>query len=114
VASNLAGDGHPRRAQAPPDRLKTPEGRKLYGLRKATIEPAIGVIKQVMGSRQFLLRGVRAVKGEWSLVSSAFNLKRMHRLYVSAWTAKGGSPFRPVFRYSNGLSDILFYSARSF
>jgi len=65
-------------------RLKTPEGRKIYGRRKATIEPAIGVIKQVMGFRQFLLRGLRAVKGEWSLVSSAFNLKRMHRLYVSA------------------------------
>ena len=65
-------------------RLKTPEGRKLYGRRKATIEPAIGVIKQVMGFRQFLLRGFRAVKGEWSLVSSAFNLKRMHQLYVLA------------------------------
>jgi transposase len=65
-------------------RLKTPEGRKLYGRRKATIEPAFGVIKQVMGFRQFLLRGVRAAKCEWSLVCSAFNLKRMHRLYVSA------------------------------
>jgi len=52
--------------------------------RKATIEPAFGVIKQVMGFRQFLLRGLRAVKGEWSLVSSAFNLKRIHRLYVTA------------------------------
>ena len=65
-------------------RLKPPEGRKLYGRRKATIEPAFGVIKQVMGFRHFLLRGLRAVKGEWSLVSSAFNLKRMHRLYVLA------------------------------
>jgi hypothetical protein len=37
-----------------------------------------------MGSRQFLLRGLRAVKGEWSLASSAFNLKRIHRLYVLA------------------------------
>lgn len=65
-------------------RLKTPEGRNLYGRRKATIEPAFGVIKQVMGFRQFLLRGLRAVKGEWNLVSSAFNLKRIHRLYVLA------------------------------
>jgi len=65
-------------------RLKTPEGRNLYDRRKATIEPAFGVIKQVMGFRQFLLRGLRAVKGEWSLVSSAFKLKRIRRLYVLA------------------------------
>jgi hypothetical protein len=64
--------------------LKTPEGRKTYGRRKATIDLAFGVIKQVMGFRQFLLRGLRAVKGEWTLVSSAFNLKRIHRLYVTA------------------------------
>ena len=65
-------------------RLKTPEGRKPYDRRKATIEPAFGVNKQAMGFRRFPLRGLQAVKGEWSLVSPPFNLKRMHRLYVSA------------------------------
>jgi hypothetical protein len=63
-------------------RLKMPEGRKIYGRRKATIDLAFGVIKEVMGFRQFLLRGLRAVKGELSPVSSAFNVKRIHRLYV--------------------------------
>jgi transposase len=61
-------------------RLSTPAGRKIYGQRKGKIEPVFGVIKQVMGFRQFLLRGVDAVRGEWSLVCSAFNLKRMHKL----------------------------------
>ena len=48
-------------------RLKTSEGKKLYAKRKSTIEPVFGVIKHVMGFRQFL-RGVGAVQGEWNLV----------------------------------------------
>lgn len=61
-------------------RLKTREGRQRYGRRKCTVEPVFGIIKQVMGFRQFLLRGLNAVTGEWKLVTLAFNLKRMHRL----------------------------------
>jgi hypothetical protein len=38
-------------------------------------EPVLGIIKEVMGFRRFLLRGLKAVKGEWRLVSLAFNLK---------------------------------------
>lgn len=58
-------------------RLKTIQGRKLYGLRKQTVEPVFGIIKSVMGFRQFLLRGLPAVRGEWSLVTMAWNIKRM-------------------------------------
>ena len=58
-------------------RLKTLQGRKLYGLRKHTVEPVFGIIKSVMGFRQFLLRGLAAVRGEWSLVTMAWNIKRM-------------------------------------
>jgi transposase len=58
-------------------RLKTIHGRKLYGLRKQTVEPVFGIIKSVMGFRQFLLRGLDAVRGEWSLVTMAWNIKRM-------------------------------------
>jgi transposase len=61
-------------------RLQTRRGRKLYALRKCTVEPVIGVIKQVMKFRQFLLRGIAAVRGEWSLVCLAWNLKRMNVL----------------------------------
>jgi transposase len=63
-------------------RLATPEGKKLYGLRKQTPEPVFGIIKSVMGFRQFLLRGLDKVKGEWSLVTMAWNIKRMFAL---AW-----------------------------
>jgi transposase len=58
-------------------RLKTRKGRKLYGKRKQTVEPVFGIIKSVMRFRQFLLRGLAAVRGEWTLVTMAWNIKRM-------------------------------------
>jgi transposase len=61
-------------------RLATPEGRQLYGLRKQTPEPVFGIIKAVMGFRQFSLRGLDKVKGEWNLVAMAWNIKRMFAL----------------------------------
>jgi len=64
-------------------RLKTPEGKKLYGLRKHTPEPVFGIIKSALGFRQFLLRGLNNVRGEWSLVTMAWNMKRMFVLAVT-------------------------------
>ncbi len=61
-------------------RLGTPEGRALYALRKQTPEPVFGIIKSVMGFRQFSLRGLEQVKGEWNLVTLAWNIKRMFAL----------------------------------
>ncbi len=58
-------------------RLKTKAGRALYALRKQTVEPVFGIIKSVMGFRQFSLRGLKKVTGEWTLVCLAWNLKRM-------------------------------------
>ncbi len=64
-------------AQAMSHRLKTKAGRALYALRKQTVEPVFGIIKSVLGFRQFSLRGLDQVRGEWSLVCLAWNLKRM-------------------------------------
>jgi transposase len=61
-------------------RLKTPEGRKLYALRKQTPEPVFGAIKAAMGFRQFSMRGLEKARGEWSLVAMAWNVKRMFAL----------------------------------
>ena len=61
-------------------KLQTEIGQAIYGLRKQTVEPVIGVIKEVLGFRQFSLRGLGAVTGEWGLVCLAFNLKRWHTL----------------------------------
>jgi len=61
-------------------RLKTREGRKLYALRKQTPEPVFGIIKSVMGFRQFSLRGIEKVRGEWDLVTMTWNIRRMFTL----------------------------------
>jgi hypothetical protein len=61
-------------------KLQTDIGKAIYGLRKCTVEPVIGIIKEVLGFRQFSLRGLAAAAGEWCLVCLAFNLKRLHAL----------------------------------
>src|SRR3954453_23584474 len=71
---------NPTPVEAMVHRLTTPEGRKLYAQRKHTPEPVFGIIKSVLGFRQFLLRGLDQVRGEWNLVTMAWNLKRMFAL----------------------------------
>jgi hypothetical protein len=61
-------------------KLQTAIGQAIYRLRKSTVEPVIGIIKEVLGFRQFSLRGLRPVSGEWTLVCLAYNLKRFHTL----------------------------------
>ena len=61
-------------------RLASPQGRRAYARRKHTPEPVFGIIKSVMGFRQFSLRGLANVRGEWSLVTLAWNVKRMFAL----------------------------------
>jgi len=62
--------------------LQTKIGKEIYRLRKCTVEPVIGIIKEILGFRQFSLRGLKAVGEEWTLVCLAFNLKRLHTLYL--------------------------------
>lgn len=63
--------------------LTTQSGRTLYGLRKQTVEPVFGIIKQVMGLRQFSMRGLDKVTGEWTLATLAWNVKRMNVLRIA-------------------------------
>jgi transposase len=74
-----AADASPQAQMA--YKLKTEIGRAIYRLRKCTVEPVIGIIKEVLGFRQFSLRGLEAATGEWCLVCVAFNLKRLHALW---------------------------------
>jgi transposase len=76
-ANALPPPEKPTPLEAMEHRLKTPEGKKLYALRKQTPEPVFGIIKSVLGFRQFLLRGLDRVRGEWNLVTMAWNMKRM-------------------------------------
>lgn len=61
-------------------KLKTKAGKAVYAARKAIVEPVFGQIKQARGFRQFLLRGIEKVRGEWSLVCLTHNILKCYRL----------------------------------
>ena len=61
-------------------KLKTEEGKEIYKKRKETVEPVFGIIKHVMGFRQFMLRRIDKVNTEWSLVKAAYNFKRLYNV----------------------------------
>lgn len=65
-------------------KLQSDAGRKIYRLRAQTVEPVFGIIKGALGFRQFLLRGLKKVTGEWNLVCLAYNLRRLHTLQMAA------------------------------
>ena len=64
-------------------KLRTAEGRAIYARRKSTVEPVFGQTKEARGFRRFLLRGLEAVTGEWSLVCLTHNVLKLYR---SGWT----------------------------
>ena len=64
-------------------KMARPEHRAHYRLRKQTVEPVFGIVKQAMGFRQFLLRGLEKVEGEWALVTLAYNCRRLHNLRLA-------------------------------
>lgn len=61
-------------------KLKTKAGKAVYAARKAIVEPVFGQIKQARGFRQFLLRGIAKVRGEWALLCLTHNILKMHRI----------------------------------
>ena len=65
------------------EKLATAEGKAIYKLRSQTIETVFGIIKEVIGFRAFLLRGLEKMKGEWELVCLAYNCKRLHKIIQS-------------------------------
>ena len=77
-------------------RLRTASGRAAYKKRKETVEPVFGIIKAAMGFRRFLLRGLRKVSLEWSLVTLAYNFRRIARLMAAATQSGGGWAPQPV------------------
>ena len=60
-------------------KLQTMAGRAIYARRKVIVEPVFGQIKQRQGFRQFLLRGIQKVRGEWALVCMTHNILKVHR-----------------------------------
>ena len=71
-------------------KLRTKHGRETYAKRKGMIEPIFGQIKQVRGFRQFLLRGLEKMRGEWRLICLTHNLKKLFRKGFAGITRTGG------------------------
>jgi len=69
-----------KRIRAMQEKMKTEEARRLYRLRKQTVEPVFGIVKSVMGFHRFLLRGLEKATTEWRLVMLAYNVKRLYAL----------------------------------
>jgi transposase/IS5 family transposase len=65
-------------------RLQTKAGREFYAKRKSTVETVFGIVKSAMGFRTFLLRGHKKVSGEWTLLCTAYNVKRMIALVAAS------------------------------
>ena len=81
----LAGEPNPKAVATKrmKEKLATEAGKDRYRKRKSVVEPVFGWIKQALGFRQFLMRGVDRVRGEWNLVCLAVNLKRLHIAFAA-------------------------------
>jgi hypothetical protein len=60
-------------------KLRTKKGREMYAKRKGMIEPIFGQLKQVLGFRQFSMRGLASMRGEWRLMATVHNLLKLWR-----------------------------------
>lgn len=87
------------------DKMQTEESKKIYALRKTTVEPVYGHMKQNLGFREFLLRGLEKVKTEINLISIAHNLGKIHRM-----KRENGGIIRKNSSCLAFLKKILVYS----
>ena len=71
--------------------MTTDVARVLYARRKELSEPAFGILKEQMGARRFLLRGLANVRAEFMMLATAFNLRTLWRV----WTVSQGPLLRP-------------------
>ena len=84
-------------------KLQTRRGRQRYALRMQTVEPVFGQIKQGRGFRQFLLRGLEKVNGEWSLICTGHNLLKLFRFGVNLHRkARGDGPTQRIRNFCRG------------
>ncbi len=93
-------------------RLATVAGRAIYAQRKSTVEPVFGIIKSVLGFRQFHLRGLDAASGEWTLVTMAWNLKRIFNM-MCAKTRTAATACLKTSRMSPKRAILVHWRSRN-
>ena len=90
-------------------KLQTRRGRQRYALRMQTVEPVFGQIKQGRGFRQFPLRGLEKVNGEWSLICTGHNLLKLFRFGVNLHRkARVDGPAQRIRNFAEVVSTALF------
>ena len=90
-------------------KLQTKRGRQRYALRMQTVEPVFGQIKQGRGFRQFLLRGLEKVNGEWSLICTGHNLLKLFRFGANLHRkARADGPAQRIRNFAEVVSTALF------
>ena len=98
---------------SPRDRMRrkllTKKGRERYALRMATVEPVFGQIKQGRGFRQFLLRGLEKVKGEWLLICTGHNLLKLFR-FGARLPAQGRVASSSVPNFAVEMGEVYTFS----
>ena len=88
-------------------KLQTKRGRQTYALRMQTVEPVFGQIKQGRGFRQFLLRGLEKVSGEWLLICTGHNLLKLFRFRAAQPRETPTSGFAPSVRNTDGVVSTV-------
>jgi len=90
--------------------MKTPEAKKAYKPRKELIEPTFGIIKEQMGVRSFLLRGLTNVCAEGCFIATAFNLRTLY----GAWKVWGSAKRQKLFTIIREISESSGSKSRGF
>ena len=94
-------------------RLHTAEGRALYNLRKETVEPVFGIIKETMGFRRFSMRGIAKAALEWTLVTLSYNLRRLHSVQMRRENGRlAGKMSQTLGKKSLERVKVWFFAAR--
>ncbi len=92
-------------------RMKTAMGQRAMAIRRQTVEPVIGILKEQLGFRRFHLRGLEKVKGEFALLCGAFDLKKLHQLWGGIPVAQAkhaiGAVLRPICELIERVTAIL-------
>lgn len=76
--------------------MKTEEAKAIYAQRKELVEPVFGLLKELQGARRFLLRGLENVRCEWALLTTAFNLKTLCRVWLRRQPSQRALFFQPM------------------
>jgi hypothetical protein len=92
------------------EKLLTEEGKERYKKRLSTVEPVLGNLKKNLGYRDFLLRGIEKVKGEFNLMCIAHNLKKIHKHLISAEGGKSSAMMKR--NYERSLSFLTSFKER--